>query len=265
MGVFELQRLIAGHIDPRRLSNWFAGLLLGTVAAVFFAAIVGVFLWHQHTFVLGVETVSAASATDLDKVLAQMDVASAKFQSAQAEFSWDQYEKIVDEHDTQSGTIYFDRKGASTQMAAHISKPDEKVVVYKLGELQFFQPKIDQLTIFTAGMNRMQYESFLTLGFGGSGKDLAANWNITYQGTESIAGTTTAKLDLVPKQDSVKKMFDHITIWVDPAQAISLKQQFFEPSGDVRTATYASIKYNDKVPAAAFNIKITSKTQIVRK
>jgi outer membrane lipoprotein-sorting protein len=208
---------------------------------------------------------ASAQSADLDKVLAQMDAASAKFQSAQADFEWDQYEKIVDDHDLQGGTIYFERKDATTQMAAHITKPDDKVVVYKGGELQFYQPKIDQITIFSAGVNRSQYESFLTLGFGGSGKDLAANWNITYQGSETIAGTQTAKLDLVPKQASVKSMFEHVTIWVDPARAISLRQQFFEPSGDVRTATYSNIKYNEKVPATAFTIKTTSKTQIVRK
>lgn len=213
-----------------------------------------------------------AAGPDLDKALSQIDAAAAKFQSAQASFVWDQYEKVVEEHDTQSGTIYFDRKGTagggtipSTWMAAHISKPDEKEVVYKNGELQFFQPKIDQITIFTAGVNRTQYESFLTLGFGGSGRDLAANWEVTWQGTETIAGTPTAKLDLVPKQDSVKKMFEHVTIWVDTSRAISLKQQFFEPSGDVRTATYSDIRYNSRVPGSAFEIKTSSKTQFVRK
>jgi len=217
-------------------------------------------------FTLSATGVSApAQSADLNKVLSEMDAAAAKFQSAQADFDWDQYEKIVDEHDSQSGVIYFDRRGAGTDMAAHIEKPDEKVVVYKGGELQFFQPKIDQLTIFSAAANRQQYESFLTLGFGGSGKDLAANWDITYKGMESIAGVETAKLDLVSKQESVRKMFDHVTIWVDPSRGISLKQQFFEPSGDVRTDNFTNIKYNAKVPPTAFTLKTTSKTQIVRK
>jgi outer membrane lipoprotein-sorting protein len=218
------------------------------------------------TLALGLGGVAAgAQSAELDKVLAQMDAAAAKFESAQADFDWDQYEKVVDDHESQSGTIYFDRKGGGTWMAAHLAKPDEKVVVYRMGELQFFQPKIDQITIFAAGVNRLQYESFLTLGFGGSGHDLAANWDITYKGVETIGGVQTAKLDMVPKQDSVRKMFGHVTVWVDASRAISLKQQFFEPSGDVRTATYTKIKYNDKVPASAFALKTSSKTQIVRK
>src|SRR5271170_268272 len=113
-------------------------------------------------------------AADLDKVLAQMDAASAKFRNAEADFVWDNYTKVVDDHEKQSGTIYFDRSGGQTQMAALITQPDKKTVVYKGGKLYFYQPSIDQLTVFNAGQNQAQYESFLTLGFGGSGKDLAA-------------------------------------------------------------------------------------------
>ncbi len=208
---------------------------------------------------------ASGQANSASGVLAKMDAAAAKFQSAKADFEWDQYEKIVDEHEKQSGVISFDRKAGSTQMAAHIEKPDTKIVVYKNGELDLYQPNIDQLSVFSAGANRSQYESFLTLGFGGSGKDLANTWDVTYQGNETINGTQTAKLDLKAKQESVRKMFDHVTIWVDPDRDISLRQQFFEPSGDVRTATFTNLQYNAKISADVFNIKTTSKTQVVRK
>jgi outer membrane lipoprotein-sorting protein len=59
-------------------------------------------------------------------------------------------------------------------------------------------------------------------------------------------------------------MFTHITIWIDPARAISLKQIFFQESGDTRTAVYSNIQMN-QVPASAFAIKTTSGTQTVRK
>ncbi len=229
-------------------------------------------VWKASTWIPGVVVALMTTALPLAysqgnaaSVLGQLDVASAKFQSAQSDFEWDQYEKIVDEHDLQSGVIYFDRRGGSTQMSAQIKKPAPKVVVYKNAELQLYQPGIDQLSIFPAGGNRSQYESFLTLGFGGSGKDLASNWDVTYLGNETINGTQTAKLDLKGKQESVRKMFEHVTIWVDPDRDVTLKQQFFEPSGDVRTCTFSNIKYNAKVPGDVFNIKTTSKTQVVRK
>jgi outer membrane lipoprotein-sorting protein len=217
-----------------------------------------------RTAVIGFLFVTAAAAhavnsPELDKVLRQMDAVSEKFQSAQADFTWDQYEKVVDSHDIQTGTIYFQRKGGQTEMAAIVremnGKPAPKDVIYTGGQLYLYQPNIDQLTIFSAGVNREQYESFLTLGFGSSGRDLEKNWDITYLGMEPVNGVQTAKLDLVGKQASVRANFKHITIWVDPVKDVSLKQQFFAPSDDMRTATYDHVQSPAKIPASVFKVK----------
>jgi outer membrane lipoprotein-sorting protein len=204
-----------------------------------------------------------AQNADLQKILSEMDSAAAKFQSAQADFVWDQYTAVVQSHDYQKGTIAFRRVGSTTEMIAHVKtdndQPAQKDVLYKGGELDFYQPDLKQETIFNAGSN---VERYLTLGFGGSGKDLAANWNIAYQGNETINGVETAKLDLTPKQPG--KEFTHITMWIDPKRAISLKQQIFQESGDWRTATYSNIKTNS-VPANAFALALAPGTQKVRK
>jgi len=209
-------------------------------------------------------TVSAQNA-DLERVLAQLDTAAARFQSAQADFVWDQYTAVVQSHDYQKGTIAFRRAGGATQMIAHVKtendQPAAKDVLYKNGELSFYQPALKQVTIFKAGGN---IERYLTLGFGGSGQDLATNWNITYQGTEIIDGVETAKLDLTPKQPGGNQQFTHITIWVDPKRGISLKQQVFQESGDWRLATYSNIKLNS-VPASAFELQLAPGTQKIRK
>ena len=233
------------------------------IACLGVLALSGVLLLSTFAFAQNV------SSGELDSVLTQMDAAAQKFHSAQADFQWDQYERVVDNTDIQKGTIYFLRSGAATQMAAQVKQfngqPDAKDIVYKDGVLQFYQPKIEQMTVFHAGHNQQQFESFLTLGFGGSGSDLKKNWDITDLGTETIDGTKTVKLDLVGKQASVRNMFQHVTIWVDPSRAISLKQQFFEPSGDSRTAFYRNIRFNQKVPTGVFHIKTTAKTTIVQK
>ncbi len=205
-----------------------------------------------------------AQNSELQKVLAEMDTASAKFQSAQADFVWDQYTAVVESHDYQKGTIAFRRVGNATEMVAHVKtendQPAQKDVLYKGGELDFYQPALKQETILNAGAN---VERYLTLGFGGSGKDLAANWNIAYQGNETIDGVETAKLDLTPKQGG-NNQFTHITVWVDTKRGISLKQIVFQDSGDSRTAVYSNIKMNS-VPASAFTLQVAPGTQKVRK
>jgi outer membrane lipoprotein-sorting protein len=193
-------------------------------------------------------------AADLDKVLAQMDAASARFQNAQADFVWDNYTKIVDDHEMQKGTIYFERVGGQTQMAALVQQPTKKTVVYKDATLSYYDPSLDQLNVFSAGKNKAQYESFLTLGFGGSGKDLKAAWQVSDLGAETIDNVATEKLDLQSDQAKSANIL-HITIWVDPARAVSLKQVFYYTSGDTRTSVFTNIRYNEKkMPKGVFDV-----------
>ena len=206
---------------------------------------------------------------DLNTVLHQMDQASTRFKSAEADFRWDIYERVVKETTTQNGTIYFLKNGSSLQMGAQIKPPSAKFIEYKNGSLQLFDPGSDHLTILSAGNNQAQYESFLTLGFGGSGTDLAKAWNITDLGTEPINDgskmVTTTKLDLVSKDPNVRNMVSHIIIWVDPTRAVSLKQQFFMPSEDQRTTYFTNIRYNQSVNTKPFALKTDKKTTVDRR
>ncbi|WP_252263898.1 LolA family protein [Paracidobacterium acidisoli] len=210
-----------------------------------------------------------AQSADLQKVLSEMDGAAQKFRSATADFSADQYTAVVQSHEMQKGTTAFRRNGNAVEMAVHIvsdnDQPSERQLLYKDGELDYYQASIKQETIFSAGANRQQYESFLTLGFGGSGRDLTASWNVTLQGMEAIDGVQTAKLDLVSKQDSVRNNFSHITVWIDPSRSISLKQVFYAPSGDTRTVTYSNIRYNTSVSSSVFTLHAAPGTVKVRK
>lgn len=209
-----------------------------------------------------------ARPADLDTVLHHMDEASTRFQSAEADFRWDLYERVVKQTTTQNGSIYFLRKGtptsSSTEMGAKIAPPSARFLEYKGGKLRIFDPVANHLQLLKAGDRQAMYESFLTLGFGGSGKDLAKAWTITYQGTEPLTDGNskidTAKLDLVSKDSGVRNMFTHITIWIDPTRGISLKQQFFTPSEDQKIAFYSHIRYNQKVDTGTFALKTNGKT-----
>jgi outer membrane lipoprotein-sorting protein len=215
-----------------------------------------------------------APSPQLTFVLKQLDTASAKFQRASADFQWDLYEKIVHDTTTQRGTIYFERSKGSMSMGAVLVDPAAgpkskpiKVIQYDAGILQMFDPGVDQVTVFHAANNQAAIESFLTLGFGGSGTDLARAWNITDLGPETITDSgqpiNVEKLDLVGKDADARKNFTHITIWVDPTRAVSLKQIFYTSNGDYKTATYSAIKVNGNVHKDQFTIKKDKNTTVV--
>jgi hypothetical protein len=188
-----------------------------------------------------------------------MDTASTKFKSAEADFQWDFYELVVKETTTQHGNIYFKKNGAKLEMGSKILPPGAKFLSYKDGKLAVFDPGTKELKVFTAGQNKAQYESFLTLGFGGSGSDLAKAWDVTDLGVEPLSDGSstvpTTKLNLISKDPNVRNMFSHVLIWVDLNRDISLKQQFFTPSGDYRTAVYTNIRYNQSVNTKPYEYK----------
>jgi outer membrane lipoprotein-sorting protein len=208
-------------------------------------------------------SLAAAQAPTLDSVLKKMDATAATFQSLQADFVWDQYQRVVDETDTQKGTVYYRRSGKEIEMMAAIKEPDPKFVLYKDGKLQVYQPKIDQVMQYTAGANQQEVETFLVLGFGGSGEDLKKSFDVTYQGEETVEGVATAKLQLVPKSDKVRGNFQQIILWIDLERGISVQQKLMQTQGDYRVAKYSMIKMPTKINNDVFRLKTTNKTKFV--
>jgi outer membrane lipoprotein-sorting protein len=204
-----------------------------------------------------------SKSSSLESVLKRMDAAASNFRTTQADFVWEQYQKVVNDKDTQKGTVYYRRAGKDIQMMAEVKEPERKYVLFKDGKLQVYQPKIEQVMIYATGKNREEIESYLVLGFGGSGQDLLKAFEVSYQGPESVDSVSTAKLQLIPKSEKLHNTFKEIFLWIDLARGISVQQQFFEPQGDYRLAKYSSIRLNEKIPADVFQLKTTGKTQVV--
>ncbi len=209
---------------------------------------------------LAVMASAAASAQNLDAVLSAMDRAAANFRSTEADFTWDQYTRVVNEIDTQKGKVYFRRNNKEIQMAADIEKPEVKVVVYADGQVKMYQPRIDTLTVYNAGKNKAEMESFMVLGFGGRGHDLLPSYDVKYAGSEMIDGVKTEKLELVPKSPKTKNVFNKIVLWIDPSRGLSVQQQLFAKE-DYRLAKYFNIKVNQKIPDDVFKVKTTNHTK----
>ena len=199
----------------------------------------------------------------LESVLKKMDAAAANFQTTQADFVWDQYQRVVDETDTQKGTVYYRRAGKEIEMMAEIKEPDRKFVLYKDGKLQVYQPKLEQVMVYPASGNHDEIESYLVLGFGGSGQDLTKSFEVSYQGEETIDGIRTAKLQLIPKGEKARGYFPKILLWIDLSRGVSVQQQLMQGQGDYRLAKYSAVRLNGKIGNEVFQLKTTKKTQFV--
>jgi outer membrane lipoprotein-sorting protein len=208
---------------------------------------------------------AAFAAEDLASVLAKLDTAAARFHTTTADFEFKnvQTQPLPDE-DTQTGTVDYERKGSAFQMGVHIDKvngkPVPKVYVYSGGVFKLYEKLINQVTT----LNKLsEYESWFMLGFGASGRDLSAKWQIKYLGTEKIDGVDTAKLELIPKDPAVLKYIQKATLWMDTERGISLQQRFDEGPDGYRTCHYFNIKLNQPLPNDAFTLHTDKNTTTV--
>jgi outer membrane lipoprotein-sorting protein len=202
-----------------------------------------------------------------DAVLRRLDVAATNFHSTSADFEFDAVETDpIPDKDVQKGTVYYERKGNSFQMAAHIhelnGKIASKVYSYTRGVFNLYEKLTNQVTRFS---KVSQYESYLMLGFGASGKDLEQKWEIKYLGSEVIDGVKTEKLEMVAKDPAVRKNIPKVTIWLDTERAVSLKQVFEEGPGQYRVCFYFNFKTNQPLPADAFALKTDKQTVYVNR
>jgi len=213
------------------------------------------------------------NAAALDAVLKKMDTAAANFRTTQANFEWDTYEKVIDEmDDVETGVIYYRRTGKNVEMMADVKeagtslsdlKPSPKYVLFAGGKVRMYQPKPDQVTEVDLSKSHSDWESYVVLGFGGSGQDLLKNFDVTYEAQETINGVNTARLRLVPKSEKVRNTYNKILLWIDLERGVSVQQQFFTPQGDYKLAKYSAIKVNEKISDEVFRLKTTGKTQTI--
>lgn len=211
---------------------------------------------------------AAFAAGDLAATLSKLDAAAARFHTTSAGFQFDTVQtQPVPDTETQTGLIYYERSGSAFHIGVHIQQvdgqPAEKTIVCcQNGQIKLYEKTINQVTTLS---KLSQYESMFLLGFGVSGKDMAAKWNITDQGPETFAGVPTEKLLLVPKDPAIRKNIPQVTVWMDLNRGISLKQVFDEGQGQSRTATFTNIQMNRSLPADAFTFTTDKSTTYVNR
>lgn len=206
-----------------------------------------------------------AGPQELEAVLTQMDKSSAGFKTAQADFEWNNYQKVVDDTEKQTGQVSFRRNGNNdVETMFDITSPAAKQVLFKGGKLSLYNPKIDQITEYEAGKNKTDVEAFLNLGFGARGHDLLKTYEVKMDGWETIDAVKTAKLELTALSPKVRSMFSQFILWIDPQRDIPVKQQVMEPSGDYWLSHYTGFKLGSRIPEDVFHIKTTSRTKVVR-
>ena len=188
-------------------------------------------------------------AQSVDAVLARMDEAAPKFHAVSADVEMITYTAIISDKTDESGTLKMQRlkSGDVRAILDFPGQSDAREIAF-LGKIaRIYYPNAKTYQDFDVGKNTDVLNQFLLLGFGSSGKDIAANYDITAEGAEKVAGQDTTKLALVPKNPQVKDRLDKIEVWIPDNASYPVQQQFYEPSGNYRIVTYTNVKLNPPI------------------
>ena len=209
----------------------------------------------------------AAASGNLPAIIEKLNQSAKNFRSASAEFELVRTQTDpVPDTEVMKGTVYYERKGSDFKMALHVAtddgKPAPKIYSFVDGVLKLDEVGANQVTTISQAS---KFTDYVMLGFGASGDELAAKWEITDLGPETLNGVETEKLGLVAKDPTVKKNIPQVTVWMDTGRAVSVKQVWVLGNGNSRVNTYTNIKVNQALPKGAFLLKTDSSTQYVNR
>ncbi|MBV8707580.1 MAG: outer membrane lipoprotein carrier protein LolA [Acidobacteriaceae bacterium] len=185
---------------------------------------------------------------DVGSVLGRMDQAAPAFKAMTADLKMVTYTKILDDKTTETATVTMQRvKKNDTRARIEFSGESARTLTLQGKIVRIYYPNLNQYQDFDVGKT-VNVNQFLLLGFGSSGKELSANYDIKGAGTEKIAGVETTKLLLTPKDKRAQEHLQTAEIWVPNDSPNPIQQRFIEPSGNYRLVTYSNIHLNPRLP-----------------
>lgn len=210
---------------------------------------------HAFVFCL-IGLVSTLQADSLPQILARMDRDAPNFHALQADLVMDTYQKILDAHTKENGSLKMQRSNKGEVRAIiEFTGNSARTLFFAGKNVRIYYPAINQYQDVSLGSNAGVVNQYLLLGFGSSGKQLAESYTITEEGQDKISGVTAAKLLLVPKDASVLQHLSKVELWIPENGANPVQQQFYEPSENYRLITYSNMQVNPPL-AGKFELKM---------
>jgi outer membrane lipoprotein-sorting protein len=205
--------------------------------------------------------VLSLQAASVDEVLSKMDAAAPKFTSMSANISRTTYTKVLDEKQTESGTVMIRRNGKEMQLLMNVTKPDPKVMAFRGKKAETYLPRLQTVQEIDLGKFSSMVDQFLALGFGVSGRELKSSYDPKLLGEETVAGQKAYKLQLTPRNAKLREAYPFITLWVHESGAYPVQQQVQAQSGDYYLFTYSDIKLNPGLTDEALKLKVPKGTK----
>lgn len=197
----------------------------------------------------------------MDSVIDQLEKQGREFDTALAdvEIEWTNYDGSKDRDN--SGRIYQNQNG---DVRIHIKEPEERIILIKGRDVMLYDPGQSTLQEFSRTKDN-RLEPYTILGFSHTGSDLKKDFLVTFLGEDEITNRRVLGLELTPKNDSDRAHVSTITLWIDQASWLPVRQIIENTSsGQSVTATYSGTARNLKLNSDLFRDRWPKGTQKVQ-
>jgi len=199
---------------------------------------------------------AATNPESLENVLARMDRAAASFKDMSADVRWLQHTAAINLDAVDIGTILLKRSKRDIRMRVEFTSPDRKSLALQGHKLEIFYPNTNTVEEYDTGKYREMLDQFLLIGFGTSGKELAAAYAMKVLGSETVAGQAATHLELIPKSAEMLKNLKKLEMWIADTNLYPVQQKFYLLGGDYRLVTYTDVKVNTGLRDADLTLKL---------
>jgi len=169
---------------------------------------------------------SLAKADSLDDVLKRMDQAALKFRSLTARVHHTTYTDVLSDTQEEEGTFKMMKQAKTgVVLLGDFTGKDARKVRIASNKIEIYYPKANEVDQFDTRKFTKSADLLLLVGFGTTKAELQKMYNISLGGTETIGTAKTTRIDLKPKSDEAKKLFNVIQLWIPDGGANPIQEK----------------------------------------
>jgi hypothetical protein len=165
-------------------------------------------------------------ADTLDQVLLRMDQAAQKFRSLSANVHKTVYTDSITSTDVEDGSFKMMKNGKDKfVLLAEFTGKDAYKLRLMGNQAEMYYPKAKTVQVYDTRKATKSVDQYLFVGFGTSSAELKKTYTVTLGEPETINGVKTTRIDLTPKSDEAKKLFNKIQLWIPDGKGNPIQEK----------------------------------------
>ncbi len=206
-------------------------------------------------------TARGAGNPKLDRVLNKFDNFSKMLRTFQADIIQRKYHSILQEFDDpEKGQLEFRKATDGMYLKKEIQEPGRTTLLVTPHEILVYYPKKNQALRRNIQEHQARYAN---IGIGTSVEDLRKNFTIDYVKDEVVEKKIYHIIDLHPTNSAIKNYFKTLSLWIDSASGVPVRQRIYEDNGDYTDIQFLNIKINKKIKDKTFELRLPKNVEFI--